>query len=140
MHRFNLKTSYKAAKMEFERLVEKGSIIEMIEVKNKRTNKQNAALWLFFTQLANILNDAGLYCVVKLPFKEEEIEVNWTKERVKELIWSPLQEHFFGSTSTRKLKTKDIDIVFDAICLHFTIKGIELNFPNKFDFFYELQS
>jgi len=39
----------------------------------------------------------------------------------------------FGTTSTTKLKTDEIDKIFEVINKFFAEKGIEVQFPNRFD-------
>jgi hypothetical protein len=79
----------------------------------KRTPKQNDSLHLFFTQLADELNEKGfdMRAVIR-----PEVEISWTPYTVKTHLWKPLQEALFGKKSTTELKkTKEIDLVYDNL-------------------------
>jgi len=85
-----------------------------IEIMNKRrTSQQNAALHLFFTQLAETLNDKGFYMNKVL---KGSTDVIWTPLLVKEIMWKPLQKAMFGKKSTTALlKMGQIDKIYDVI-------------------------
>lgn len=80
---------------------------------NTRTPKQNNALHLYFTLLAQALDEAGydLRSVVK-----DGVPLKFTPYAVKEYLWRPTQERMFGKESTTKLsKNEEIDGVYDVI-------------------------
>lgn len=78
-----------------------------------RTLQQNAALHLFFTQLAEELNEKGFDMRTLI---RPEIELSWTPYNVKQYLWKPLQEKLLGKKSTTKLnKTEDINLVYDNL-------------------------
>ena len=95
----------------------------MPEVKT-RTTKQNKALHLFFSQLADELNDRGQYIS-----KVIRIDAPWDGARVKELIWREVQKKMTGKESTTQLTTKEINEIFEAIHLALANKGIEIQWP-----------
>lgn len=130
----SLKTGADNASAELKRLIEKGEIVEIKKVSQTRTSQQNRALHLFFTQVANELNDNGIYFVYN-GLKGHEIEIPWTGELFKEMTWKPIQEAMFGTNSTTKLKREQIDPIFDVINKFFADKGISISFPNKFDMY-----
>lgn len=110
-----------------------------IEVENNtRTNRQNAALYLFFQQVSDTLNDAGIYFKYK-GLTGKDLEMQWDKDLFKRQIWLPLQKYKFDTDSTTKLKTNQIDEIFDIICNHLAQMGIEIVFPNQFDFYLKMQ-
>jgi hypothetical protein len=79
--------------------------------KSTRTSKQNAALHLWFDQLAKALNDDGfdMRAVISK-------DIMWTPYNVKEYLWRPTQKALFGTKSTTRLnKTEQIDKIFDVI-------------------------
>lgn len=90
-----------------------------------RSNKQNNALHLMFENIADELNDSGMYIgqVIRL-------DARWNKERVKELIWKPTQEVLHKKKSTTQLTTKEIDEVFEVIHQALASKGIQIVFPS----------
>jgi len=90
-----------------------------------RTNKQNNALHEMFEQLANELNDSGMYIG-----KIIDLNMPWNKDKVKELIWRETQKAMLGKTSTTKLTTREIDQVFEVIHEALSRKGIEIFFPS----------
>jgi len=51
------------------------------------------------------------------------------------MSWKPLQEAMFGIKSTTKLTTGQINELFDVFCKFFAEKGIEITFPNKFNYY-----
>ena len=58
-------------------------------MKDKRSIKQNSAIHLYFTQLAEALNNAG-YSVTKV--MKHDAEIPWSPNLVKELLWRQVQE------------------------------------------------
>jgi len=97
-------------------------------VEKRRSNAQNRALHLWFTQLAEELNNAG-YDMKKLIRKE--IDIPWSARNVKEYIWRPVQKAYLGVESSKDLKTQDIDKLFDIINRVLAERtGIYLPFPN----------
>lgn len=107
-----------------------GKDIEIVIRKRKktRTNKQNRALHLYFSQLAKALNDAG-YDMKKTIRKD--VDIPWTGGTVKEFLWRPIQIGHLQIESSTQLKTDDIDKVYDivnrVICER---TGIHIPFPN----------
>lgn len=100
-----------------------------MENNQKRTIKQGSALHLYFEMLARELNDAGY--TVQLVLKEK-IDLEWDKEKVKELLWRPAQEAITGKKSTTELnKGSDIDLVFNHLNRHLGEKfGLHIEFPD----------
>ena len=93
-----------------------------------RTESQNKALHLYFTQLAEMLNDAGLDMRKVL---RPSISIPWSGETIKEYLWKPVMEFQLQKSSTTEMTTKDIDEVYDTINRHIGEKfGITLEFPS----------
>jgi len=79
----------------------------------QRTIPQNSALHLFCTQLATTLNDMGLD---QRKVLKPSINIPWTKESVKKMIWQPIQEAMYGTNSTTFLhKQGQIDSIHSVI-------------------------
>ena len=93
-----------------------------------RTPTQNNALHLYFELLAEELNQAGY--TVQLVLKEK-MDLDWDKEKIKELLWRPAQHAILGKKSTTELsKQMDIDRVYDHLNRHISEKfGIHVGFP-----------
>lgn len=82
---------------------------------NKRTIRQNKALHLWFTMLANDLNNAGLDMRVVL---KPEIDIPWTPANVKEHIYKPILKALTLKESTTQMDTKDPTVIWDIINRH----------------------
>lgn len=81
--------------------------IEREEIKGTpklRTENQNSAIWLFFTQLANKLNEMGLD--MKLVLKPT-YNLWWNKDTVHDHLWIPFQKALYKTESTTKLKKQE---------------------------------
>jgi len=78
----------------------------------KRTLQQNAAMHLWFTKLAEALNEAGYDMKKTL---REDVDIPWTPYNIKENLWRPVQRALYGKRSTTELTTTDIDKIYDVI-------------------------
>jgi hypothetical protein len=107
-------------------------LVEVEKVNQTRTSQQNRALHLFFTILADQLNDCGEYFRY-IDYNGEVIELPQSKDTVKEYIWRPLQKKALLIESTTKLTTQTINTMLDALTLHYGNKGLPIKFPNQFD-------
>lgn len=97
-------------------------------MENQRTTKQNKALHLYFTHLADELNDAGLDMRKTL---KPAVEIPWNAKTIKEYIWRPIMTAQLGKQSTTEMTTKDIDTVFDTITRHLANRfGLQVDFPS----------
>ncbi len=95
-----------------------------------RTSQQNRSLHLDFQHMAEALNSAGF--TVQLVLKEK-MDLDWTGEMVKELLWRPAQKAILKKKSTTELgKQEDIEKVRDHLLRHLAEKfGVELpDFPS----------
>lgn len=133
---YNLSTSegFNKAFREFSRLKEKNALIEIKEVKQTRTNRQNSALHLYFTHCANALNDSGEYFQY-LDYKNVSAEMLWSPDMFKSYWIKPIIKVLYDIDSTTKLKTNEIDQIIDVISKRFGEIGIQVNFPSSFDLY-----
>lgn len=93
-----------------------------------RTDKQNRALHLYFTHLAEALNENGLDMRKTL---KPSIEIPWTPKTVKDYLWRPIMKAQVMKESTTELTTKEIDLVFDTLNRHLSEKfGLSVPFPS----------
>ncbi len=99
-----------------------------IKAKGKaRTLKQNAALHMFLTNLANTLNDAGLDMKRTL---KHEVDIPWTMDMAKEYLWRPMQKIVTGQESTAKAKTIDYPLIYETLNRHLSDKfGVSVQWP-----------
>jgi len=93
-----------------------------------RTDKQNRSLHLYFTQLAEMLNQSGLDMRKVL---KPSINIPWTAKSIKEHLWRPIMKIQLGKKSTTEMTTKDINEVYDTINRHLGEQfGITVEFPS----------
>jgi hypothetical protein len=100
-----------------------------MEETNLRTSKQNAALHLFYTIIANELNESGATYYYK-GVTGKIFEMPYTTMIVKEFIWKPIQREMFKIKSTTKLDTQKINAITDVISKAFSEHGLVLEFPS----------
>ena len=93
-----------------------------------RTPRQNRALHLYFTHIADTLNAAGLDMRSKV--LHPDIEIPWSPKSVKEYLWRPVQKVYLEKVSTTEMTTKDIDAIFDIVNRYLGSHGIHVPFPS----------
>ena len=85
-------------------------------VKDQRTVKQNRSLHLYFTQVAQALNDAGYNVKAVLKLFKNDFEIEFTQYIVKELLWRTAQKAMYGKQSTKELKAyKEINEIHKIV-------------------------
>lgn len=122
------------AKIRFHKLTELGRTIELPSLKDKtekqkRTEKQNNSLHLFFKIISDQLNEMGLefnYDGVT----GKKLSTRYTPEVVKNYFWRPIQMALFDIESTKHINTKQIDDIIDVIAKFFGDKGVIMEFPS----------
>lgn len=93
-----------------------------------RSGSQNDSLHLWFTQVAEDLNDKGIYQRAVLE-QLEHTDVPNSKESIK-AIWTVIQKTYIKKDSTTKLNNSDINIIYDALNLALGTKfGVHIPFP-----------
>jgi hypothetical protein len=100
-----------------------------VDIKNldMRTVKQNAAIHLWCTQIAKVLNANSLYMVGVFGNS-----IEWSMSLVKEQIIKATIKKVFDIDSTTKLKRKEIDEMIDYVTIAFARKQVEIPaFPSK---------
>lgn len=94
----------------------KNTTLELIpakEVAKRRTLAQNRALHMWFGMVADTLNGAGLTIQETL---DKSVDIEWTPENVKELLWRRMQKLVLHKKSTTQLrKQEDIDLIYDHL-------------------------
>ena len=79
-----------------------------------RTDRQNRSLHVYLRQVAEILNAAG-YSVEQV-LTNFTMELSWSEELVKEILWRTAQKRMLGKQSTTSLLKKDeIDDIVNVI-------------------------
>ena len=95
-----------------------------------RTPNQNAALHLYFDLLAKELNDGGF--PIQKVLSKYAVELDWSGNSVKELLWRPVQKALTSKVSTTELdKISDIDLVYEHINRFVGKLGIHVPWPNN---------
>lgn len=100
-----------------------------VDIKNMdmRTIKQNSAMHKYFALLSQKFNEGGLSIVKVL-----KVDVEWTPDSIKDLLWRPIQESQTGKKSTTKLNRTEITKVYDVLNRALGEKlGIHVPFPKK---------
>ena len=97
-------------------------------VRSNRSTRQHNALHLLFRQLGGALNEAGF--MQKHPFNEE-FEIPWTENSIKEIFYKPIIQQMYDIDSTRKLSTTQLsdsaNVMIDAINMKL---GVFVPFPS----------
>lgn len=103
--------------------------VDLKEVKDTRSSRQNASLHLYFTMISQELNELGMefnYTGIK----GMNISTRYTPDIIKDFFWRPLQITLFDIKSTTKINTKQINEIIDIISKFFAEKGVYLQFPS----------
>jgi hypothetical protein len=89
-----------------------GKEVEVKEVKNLRSLKQNRSLYKYFSLLSEELNHAGfdMRHVIR-----ENLDIPWTPDSIKYYLWKPVMKSMFGIESTREMTTPMINDIYDVI-------------------------
>ena len=137
--RFNLATNegFNKAFESFTYLKSKGATIELIEVKQTRSNLQNKALHLYFKWCAEALNSTGKDYFKYMDYKNVWCEIEWNTEMFKTYWIKPIIKVIYDYESTTQLKTNEIDQIIDVISNRFADYGITINFPSQFGYWLE---
>ena len=84
------------------------------KINDLRTLAQNNSLHLYCQRVADSLNAAG-YSIPEV-LKHFKMEIPFTKENVKELLWRTAQKRMFSKHSTKQLlKQGEIDDIVDVM-------------------------
>lgn len=115
--------------VEYLLTVEGKSLVIRIERETGvRSAKQNSSLHLYFELLAAELNSSG-YTIQKL--LSHAVDLEWSAESIKELLWRPIQKALIKKKSTTQLdRVSEIDQVYDHINRYLSEFGIHVVFPS----------
>jgi len=110
-------------------LEDNGSIQVRCEKDDQRTQKQNNAMWLWLSQIAKALNDAGYDMKRTL---KPHIEIPWNKERAKDHLWDPVQKIISYEDSSTDLNRQQVNEIQEVIARHLAqTTGVSVPFPKK---------
>jgi len=110
-------------------LIENKKVCELKKVDKPRSNRQNKALHLYFTHLSNELNQLGITFNYR-GLKGLEMEMRYTPDLVKEMIWKPIQQTLFKKESTTKLNTLEMNEIITILNKFFSERGVYIAFPS----------
>ena len=110
--------------------IKNGYTVDLIKKMNTRTTKQNSALHLLYTIIANQLNEMGVEFKY-FGLKGQVLEMRYTPDLVKNHIWRPLQIALFDIKSTTKINTIQINEIMDVLIKFFAERSIVIEFPSK---------
>jgi len=98
-----------------------------------RTDIQNRALHLWFRQVSEALNKEGQDVKVVMNKMKQGVDIFWTENLVKELLWREIQIRMFGKKSTTELlKREEIEKIYDPINKFLGQHlGIHVPFPSE---------
>ena len=108
----------------------KGKEFEVIirEKSDKRSLPQNNAMHLFFELLADNLNSSG-WDMRKL--LKEGVDIPWTADSVKRMLWIPIQKSMFNKKRTRDLKIDEVGKTHEVLNRHIGKRtGVFVPFPS----------
>ena len=113
-----------------EKMLEEHKTIQVkCDRDEQRTQKQNNAMWLWLSQIAQALNDAGYDMKKTL---KPHIEIPWNKERAKEHLWNPIQQIVTSESSSTDLSRQQINEIQEVIARHLAqTTGVSVPFPKR---------
>jgi hypothetical protein len=99
--------------------------VEISVYTKTRSNQQNRALHLYWSQLARALNEEG-----NTYLSSRGKQLKFTSYKI-ENDWREIMQEMFGIFSTKDLTTQMINDIYDCINLDYSIKyGVYVEFPN----------
>lgn len=105
-------------------------LLDDVGHKRQRTSRQNNSLHKYCELLAEALNDSGQEMKAVLAVKS--VDVPWDKNRVKEVLWRPLQEAMTGKTSTTEQNTVDVSEIYAVLDRHISENcGVHVPWPSN---------
>tara|TARA_R110002094_G_scaffold157781_1_gene144009 strand:+ start:4462 stop:4902 length:441 start_codon:yes stop_codon:yes gene_type:complete len=82
----------------------------------RRSESQNNSLHLWLSQVATILNDAGIDQILFLEKLAGKAEIPNTTISLKERFWKPILKAMTEKESTTEMNTKDPDVIYQTAC------------------------
>ena len=118
-----------AFKYKVQYLVENKKKVELKQVRESRTTQQNSSLHLYFTFIANELNDLGMEFQY-FGVTGKALSMKYTPHIVKDYFWKPIQLTLFNIETTTKLDTNQMNNMIDIVTKFFADKGVVIPFPS----------
>lgn len=112
-----------------------------VKVGKPRTNLQNASIRLYWSLMADAMNDAGFSYKQFIEIVEANgVAVPWDGEKFGDEVWRRVQAAMYpetimanGKPSTTKLKSDQVAKVYDVVNLKIIdmTNGLHVGFPDK---------
>lgn len=105
-----------------------------VSIKNTktRTDAQRKAIEVYCSILADTLNSGGLDMKLVL---EQQLDVPWSQDSVKNILWRQVQKAAINKESTAKLSPKEVSEVYRILSRHLAEKfNVNVSFPNRWRF------
>ena len=112
---------------------EKGVIVEIKQLQQKRSSLQNRALHLYFKMVSDEFISIGYDFHYTNPFTGEITALPYNKDLFKDYVWRPLQKTLCNKESTTEITTSEINLILESLDIFYVKLGITVKFPNKFD-------
>lgn len=98
-----------------------------------RTSQQNKAIHVYCGELAKALNGSGMDMRAVLAAMKEGVEIPWTMDLVKDVIWRQIQQAMVDKESTTRLSPEQVSKIYEVVN-RFTAErfGISMPFPSRF--------
>ena len=105
----------------------------------QRTDQQRKAIEVYCRELAEALNDAGYEMKAFFEATSSKVDIPWTQESVKEILWKTVQrpatisdEFPEGKKSTTHLDIMEVDRVYSVLDRHISSNtGVHIEFPHE---------
>jgi hypothetical protein len=100
---------------------------------NPRTGQQQKAIEVYCKGLAHEFNSRDLDIRTVLATMKDGVDLPWTQDTVKELIFKKIVKAILNKDSTADLNTTEVSRVYQ-VCNKFTSDrmGISIEFPSRF--------
>jgi len=86
-------------------------------------------MWLYFTNLAEELNERGLDMKTVL---KPEVDIPWNKNTIHDYMWVPIQKAMTGKESTTELESPDPSEIYEVLNRHLAQKfGVSVPWPSE---------
>lgn len=106
----------------------RGGFLEIdVKTDTKRTLTQNKAMHKYYELLASALNDAGFSVQMVLT---KPLEISWSPNLIKELIWRRVQEALLNKDSTADLTSSEVSEIYMEVDRAVSQQtGVSVSFP-----------
>lgn len=108
-NQFALNEAIKRIRLEY---AQHGKIYVQVDRADTRTGQQNKSLHVYCRLLAQALNDAGFDMRKTV---REEVEIPWNGDRVKDVLWRPIQKAITGEDSTRRPRPDEYPKIYETL-------------------------